>query len=283
MAWRRGGLDHLRGGRRPDRLVVGHGATPRRAVPPRDPAAFWLWFGIGGLLTLDVPAEAEAHGRENLFAERVLLPRAEAGVERRGQHVRRDRFLDRGLDGPAALAGILDVAGEFLQLRILRQRGGAEIEQPGRDDAAAPPNLGDVRHVQREALVLGQILRVLVAQDVEALGIGLHHSVFDAVMHHLDEMPGAGRPGMNVAALGAGIAVLAARCARDVAETRERAPRRSDRDDPPPPSGRRSSCNSRARCPKRRRTCRNRHSECASRPIFSRGGCRPCRRNCRRR
>ena len=76
-------------------------------------------------------AEAQAHGREHLFAEGVLLPRAEAGVERRREHVGRDRFLDRGLDGPATLARILDEAGEILQLRILRQRGGAEIEQPG--------------------------------------------------------------------------------------------------------------------------------------------------------
>ena len=78
-----------------------------------------------------MPAEAEAHGREHLFAEGVLLPRAETGVERRGEHIGRDRFLDRGLDRPAALAGILDEAREILQLRILGQRCGAKIEQPG--------------------------------------------------------------------------------------------------------------------------------------------------------
>ena len=90
-----------------------------------------LWFGVDGLVSLDVAAEAEAHGREHLFAERVLLPRAETGEQRRREHVRRHRFLDRGLDRPAALAGILHEAGEILQLRILRQRGGAKIEQPG--------------------------------------------------------------------------------------------------------------------------------------------------------
>ena len=81
-------------------------------------------------MTLDVSAEAQPHGREHLFAEGVLLPRAEPGIERRREHVGRNRFLDRGLDGPPALARILDEAGEILQLRILRQRGGAEIEQP---------------------------------------------------------------------------------------------------------------------------------------------------------
>src|SRR6185312_11925237 len=73
---------------------------------------FWLRFRVNGLLTLEVSAEAEAHGREHLFAEGVLLPRTEASVERRGKHVRRDRFLDRGLDGPATLARILNEAGK---------------------------------------------------------------------------------------------------------------------------------------------------------------------------
>ena len=92
---------------------------------------FRVRFGVNGLATLDVAAEAEPHRRKHLFSEVVLLPRAESGVKRGGQHVRRDGLLDRGLDGPTALAGILDVAGEIRQLRILRQRGGAEIEKPG--------------------------------------------------------------------------------------------------------------------------------------------------------
>src|ERR1700691_980923 len=143
---------------------------------------FRLWCGVDGFLTLDVTPEAEAHGREHLFAESVLLPRSETGVERRGDHIRRDRFLDRGLDRPTTLTRILDEAGEAIQLRIRRQRAGAEIEQPGRDYTAAPPSLRDIRQVQREAFVLGQIFRVLIAQDVEALGIGLHQPVLDAVM-----------------------------------------------------------------------------------------------------
>ena len=73
----------------------------------------WLWFGVNGLLTLNVAAEAKAHGRKRLFAEGLLLPRGETGVERRGDHVRRDRFLDRDLDRPATLSRILDEAGEI--------------------------------------------------------------------------------------------------------------------------------------------------------------------------
>src|SRR3984893_2066266 len=100
--------------------------VPRRRVTLR---LRRLWFGVNGLVTLDVAAEAEAHGRQHPFPEGVLLPRAEPCIERRGEHVRRDRLLDRGLDGPATLAGILDEAGEILQLRILCQRGGAEMEE----------------------------------------------------------------------------------------------------------------------------------------------------------
>src|ERR1019366_6635008 len=165
-------------------------------------------------------AEAESHGREHLFAEGMLLPRAEAGVQRRGKYVGRDRFFDRGLDGPAALAGILDKTGEILQLRVLRERGGTEIEQPGGDDTAAPPDLRDIRQVQCKALILRQVLRILVAKDIEALGISLHQSVLDAVMHHLDEVAGAGRTGMNVAAFGTGIAFRAARRTRNIAQPR---------------------------------------------------------------
>jgi len=64
-----------------------------------------------------------------------------------------------------------------------------------------------------------QLLTIGMVEDVEALGIGLHQPVLDVVMHHLDEMPGAARAGMDIALLGTGIAALAPRRARDVAET----------------------------------------------------------------
>src|SRR6185312_14309686 len=51
-------------------------------------------------------------------------------------------------------------------------------------------------------------------QYVEALGIGLHQPVLDAVVDHLHEMPGARRAGVNVAALGPVIASDATQRAR---------------------------------------------------------------------
>ena len=62
-----------------------------------------------------------------------------------------------------------------------------------------------------------QRLRIGVLQDVEALGIGLHQAVLDAVVDHLDEVPGAGRAAVEIAVLDARVAALAPRRARNVA------------------------------------------------------------------
>jgi CelD/BcsL family acetyltransferase involved in cellulose biosynthesis len=43
------------------------------------------------------------------------------------------------------------------------------------------PDLGNLVHIQVEVFA--------GAHDVETFGISLHHAVFDAVMHHLDEVP----------------------------------------------------------------------------------------------
>src|SRR5262249_56218142 len=53
-------------------------------------------------------------------------------------------------------------------------------------------------------------------------GGGRHHAVFDAVMHHLDEMTGAVRPAMQPALLGRAAGLLASRRARDVAAARRK-------------------------------------------------------------
>src|SRR5450432_3540250 len=65
-----------------------------------------------------------------------------------------------------------------------------------------------------------QRLDIGILQDVETLGIGLHQAIFNAVMDHLDEMPGADGAWMDVTLLDAGVAALAARRARDVADPR---------------------------------------------------------------
>ena len=41
-----------------------------------------------------------------------------------------------------------------------------------------------------------------LGHDLEPLGVGLHQPVLDAVVDHLDEVAGPGRPDVGVAALG---------------------------------------------------------------------------------
>jgi len=80
-------------------------------------------------------------------------------------------------------------------------------------DAAMTPQLGDLIELEVEAvsLLLGwsrlgvDDLRARVGtdlvQDIEALGIGGHEAVLDAIVHHLHEMAGAAGTHMKVAAL----------------------------------------------------------------------------------
>src|ERR1700730_1388543 len=62
-----------------------------------------------------------------------------------------------------------------------------------------------------------QRIDIGVLQNVKTFGIGLHQAIFDAVMDHLDEMPGAYGACMNIALLDAGVASLAPGGARDIA------------------------------------------------------------------
>src|SRR5258708_13645534 len=63
-----------------------------------------------------------------------------------------------------------------------------------------------------------QSLDIGVIQDVKPFGIGLHQSVFDAVVDHLDEVARADRAGVDVALFDAWIAAIAPRRTRNVAD-----------------------------------------------------------------
>ena len=108
----------------------------------------------------------------------------------------------------------------FARFEVLGERQGAEIEKPGRNNAAAPPDFGDIGEIQGEALGIRQPRIGLAAQDVETLGISLHQAIFDAVVDHLDEMSGARRSRVDVAMFGAGIARASAGRPRDGAKPR---------------------------------------------------------------
>ena len=102
-----------------------------------------------------MPAELVTHGRKELVGEIRLAARAETLIKRRGSHWHWHAFADGGLYGPAAFAGVGHPSSEFRQCRILDQSRGCQIEQPGSDDAAAAPDLRNVRQVEIASIVLG--------------------------------------------------------------------------------------------------------------------------------
>ncbi len=108
----------------------------------------------------------------------------------------------------------------MLEMRVLGERAGRQVEQPRGHHAAAPPHFGDVGQVEIVALVGRQLLRGAALHDVEAFGEGLHHAVLDAVMDHLDEMAGTDRAGVDVAALGPRVELLSSFGALDGADAR---------------------------------------------------------------
>src|SRR3546814_7894343 len=103
------------------------------------------------------------------------------------------------------------MAVEVLGHRVPSQRRGREVEQPGRDHASAPPYFGDIGKVDVEALSFRQLVRRPALEHVEPFSIGLHQTVFDAVVDHLDEMARAGRTDVDVALLGTRILNFLAR------------------------------------------------------------------------
>src|ERR1700723_1398017 len=86
-----------------------------------------------------VPAKLKTKRRQELVSKFIFTAGTEAGIKRRAQHRSRNRFVDGGVDGPAALAGVGNAASEFGEVRAVEQREGSQIEEPRRDHAAATP------------------------------------------------------------------------------------------------------------------------------------------------
>src|SRR2546427_6206522 len=75
----------------------------------------------------------------DLGRERLVLARGEPREERECDRRRRYRLVDRLEDGPAALAGVVDVAADLLQTRILVEREHEQVEEPAAHDRAVLP------------------------------------------------------------------------------------------------------------------------------------------------
>ena len=101
------------------------------------------------------------------------------------EHRHRHALVDRVLDRPAALARVLDVRAIALG-RCPPARTRARPARTATSGRPSPASRGrDLRVVE---LVLARV------EQLEALGVGLHHAVLDAVVDHLHVVAGAGRP-----------------------------------------------------------------------------------------
>src|SRR6188508_3054389 len=171
------------------------------------PLPFW------GARALDVAAELTPHRGKKPVGEIVVVARAEAREQRRREHGHGHARVDGGVDRPAALAGVRDLAEKAFEAGVARERSAREVEQPRADDAAVAPQLGDRREVEVVLEVgalhgarrsfgvdaCGARAGVRLAQQVEAFGIGGHEAVLDAVVHHLDEVAGAALAAVQIA------------------------------------------------------------------------------------
>ena len=138
--------------------------------------------------------------------------------------------VDRRQHRPAPLARVRYPAGEIVELGRAGQGVGREVDQPRSHDRTPSPHLGHLGHVDLVLVGLGvaqrrrlgvYLARLLagigVLDDGEALGDGGHHPVLDSVVDHLDEVPGAVRPAVQVAVGRRAVGAGAARRGLDVA------------------------------------------------------------------
>src|SRR5438105_7345509 len=128
-----------------------------------------------------VTSELVAERGEEAVGEGVVAARPKAGVERGGDGGRGDRLLDGVLDGPPALARVLDVRLHGLEVRVLGERVGRQLEQPRSDHAAVVPerrDAGQVEPVRR------------IPHELEAHSVGRQIRVLDPVVAQLYIVPG---------------------------------------------------------------------------------------------
>src|SRR5690348_593057 len=137
---------------------------------------------LARLVRHGMAAKLVAQCGDDLGRERFVLARCEARQQRERDDRRGHAFVNRGLYRPAALAGVLDIAADVLEVWALLESQRRQIEQPGAHDAAMLPDACDLAQVQVELGLL---------ENLEAFAVRLEHAVLDTVVHHLDEVAGA--------------------------------------------------------------------------------------------
>src|SRR3954447_23395244 len=118
-------------------VVAGTGSRSSPSISGFSPSAWGSGLtstAISGLLHLldRVAAELVAQRGKDASGVVALVAAVEAGVERGGERRRRDRHLDPVVHHPAALAGVVHVALEALEVVALLLEGElGQLAQPG--------------------------------------------------------------------------------------------------------------------------------------------------------
>src|SRR5215212_9975162 len=97
----------------------------------------FLFLGMLRRRLLDgVPPELAAQGRDDLHGEGVVLAGGEPGEERTRDSRRRDVLVYRLQHGPAALAGVLHVAPDAIEVGIPLEGPLGEFQEPAAHHAS---------------------------------------------------------------------------------------------------------------------------------------------------
>ena len=127
----------------------------RSPVAPRKTNASDRSAAMGRGL-LHVTAERQAHRRQQPVLKIRVAARCKPREQRRGEHVHGHRLLR----SPPESSSVLRRSPTTCPLKpssvgSLAKRARGQIEQPGSDHAAAPPDLGDRRHIEVVLVILG--------------------------------------------------------------------------------------------------------------------------------
>src|SRR5215831_12510796 len=130
-------------------------------------------------------AKLVSHDSKQPVSEVLFVARTEALHQRQRDYRRRKTLVYRLGEGPSALSRIHNIRLNAFKFCVFRKRLCGQIEEPRADNASVPPQFCDLCNVQIEI--------TLLVKQRESLGVSLHQTVFDTVVHHLHEMPSARR------------------------------------------------------------------------------------------
>ena len=126
------------------------------------------------------------HGAEHLLREGVVLSRAGSACTAQRSGRRPERLLRAPpltVHRPSPESCTMPVYSESVGFSARGHR--REIQQPGRNHAATPPDFGDIRQSSgRTDEPSGKLRWKLALRKIsKALSIGLHQPILDAVVH----------------------------------------------------------------------------------------------------